>query len=56
MNKVMKVLKDDNISQTDQVFGLDCSIKISFRLAMKENVLKKFSAIENIRLIYIETH
>lgn len=56
MNKVMKVLKDDNISQTDQVFGLDCSINISFRLAMKENVLKKFSTIENIRLMYIETH
>lgn len=56
MNNVMKVLKDDNIGQTDQVFGSDCSINISFRLAMKENVLKKFSTIEDIKLMYIETH
>jgi uncharacterized YigZ family protein len=56
MNNVMKVLKDDNISQTDQVFGLYCSINISFRLSMKEKVLKKFSAIKDIKLMYIETH
>lgn len=55
MNDVMKVLKDKNISQTDQVFGLDCRIGISFNHSAKENVLRKLSAIEDIKLIYIET-
>jgi uncharacterized YigZ family protein len=55
MNEVMKILKDENISQTDQVFEMDCSIKISFRLSAKELILKKFSAIENLSLLYLET-
>jgi uncharacterized YigZ family protein len=56
MNNVMKILKDDNISQTDQVFGLDCSINVSFRLSAKENILKKFSGIEDIKLTFAGTH
>ena len=56
MNNVMKVLKEENISHTDQVFGLDCSSTISFRLSAKENILKKFSGIEDIKLTYVGTH
>jgi uncharacterized YigZ family protein len=55
MNDVMKVLKDENITQSDQVFGLGCSIVINFRISAKENILKKFTLIENIKLTYIET-
>ena len=55
MNNVMKILKDENISQTDQVFGLDCSMIISFRLSSGKNILKKLSLIEDIKLTYIET-
>jgi uncharacterized YigZ family protein len=56
MNEVMKILKDENISQTDQVFEMECIIKISFRLSAKELILKRFSAVEDLSLHYIETH
>jgi len=55
MDRVMKILKDENISQTNQAFGLDCSININFRTSVKENVLKRFSGIGGIKLTYIET-
>ena len=55
MNNVMKILKDENIGQADQVFGLDCSMIISFRLSSGKNILKKLSLIEEIKLTFIET-
>jgi uncharacterized YigZ family protein len=56
INNVMKILKDENIDQSDQIFGLDCSINISFRLSATDNILKRFSGIENIKLTIIGTH
>lgn len=55
MNGVMKILKEENIGQTGQVYGLECSIIISFRLSKKESILKKLSGIENITLTFLET-
>jgi uncharacterized YigZ family protein len=55
MNGVMKILKEENIGQTDQVYGLECSIIISFRLSKKECILKKLSGIENVKLTFLET-
>jgi hypothetical protein len=52
----MKILKDENIGQSEQLFGLDCSININFRLSSKENIFKRFSGLENIKLTYIGTH
>ena len=56
MNSVMKILKDENIGQSDQLFGLNCSINISFRLSAKEDILKRFSGLENVKLTLIGTH
>jgi uncharacterized YigZ family protein len=55
MNEVMKILKEENISQTDQIFEMNCSIIISFRLTMKELILRKFSGTENLTLQYLYT-
>jgi uncharacterized YigZ family protein len=55
MNNVMKVLKDESINQDNQVFGLVCSIIISFRISEEGKILKKLSVIENLRLTFIET-
>ena len=55
INNVMKILKEENIIQTDQVFGSDCRINISFRLSASDNILKRFSGIEDIKLTFIET-
>jgi len=55
MNEVMKILKDENISQSDQAFEVNCSIKISFRLSMKEIILKRLSGVKNLAIQYLKT-
>jgi uncharacterized YigZ family protein len=55
MNSVMKILKDENISQSTQVFGLDCSIVINFRISRKERIFQKLTMIEGLNLTYIST-
>ena len=55
INDVMKILKEENVSQSDQLFDLDCSIKINFRASSKERILNRLSRIEGLKLEYIET-
>ena len=55
MNEVMKVIKDENISQSDQVFELECSLIISFRLSARDIVLEKLSRIEGLQIDFLET-
>jgi uncharacterized YigZ family protein len=53
MNDVMKIIKDENICQSEQVFDLDCSINVSFRLSLSKNILDKFSRIEGLTMTYL---
>jgi uncharacterized YigZ family protein len=55
INDVMKVLKDLNINHTDQTFDLACSIKISYRLSLKEIIHQRLSVIAGLKLTYLET-
>ena len=55
MNEVMKVIKDENISQSDQVFELNCSLIISYRLSAREIIHDKLSRIEGLKIEYLET-
>jgi uncharacterized YigZ family protein len=56
VNSVMKVLKDENISQAEQVFGLDCRIAISFRHSLNDIIIRKLSTVDHIKIEYLETH
>jgi hypothetical protein len=55
MNDVMKILKEENVGQTDQSFDTECHIRISFRASSKEKILSRFSRIEGLSLKYLET-
>jgi uncharacterized YigZ family protein len=54
MNDVMKILKEEGIGQSDQIFDLECFIKINFRVSDKEKVLKRLSRIEGLKYRFIE--
>lgn len=54
INDVMKIVKDENLLQSDQIFGLDCSMKIGFRLSSGENILNRLKAIPGVNLEFIE--
>lgn len=56
MNDVMKVLKEENIGQNDQIFDLECNIKINFRASAREIILKRLIRIEGLKYKYIKTH
>jgi uncharacterized YigZ family protein len=55
MNDVMKVLKDENISQAEQIFEIECSIMIRFRISLRNKIIEKLSRIDGLRLTYTGT-
>ena len=55
MNDVMKILKEENVEQSKQLFDLECRILINFRMSVKEKVLNRFSRIDGLKCKYIET-
>lgn len=55
MNAVMKVLKEENINQSDQIFDINCHIRINFRTSLKDRILTRLSRIESLEYKYLET-
>jgi uncharacterized YigZ family protein len=55
MNEVMRILKEEDIAQSDQEFDLECRLKISFRASLNERILKRLSRIDGLQSRYIET-
>jgi uncharacterized YigZ family protein len=54
MNDVMKILKEENIGQSEQSFDIECYILINFRVSVKEKVLNRLSRIDGLNYRYIE--
>jgi uncharacterized YigZ family protein len=55
MNDVMRILKEENVGQSEQLFDTDCRIILNFRVANKEKVLNRLSRVEGLECRYIET-
>jgi len=56
MNDVMKILKDDNIEQSDHQFDLDCAMVIKPRQSDSARVLEKFSLIDGFKSSLISVY
>jgi uncharacterized YigZ family protein len=56
MNQVMKILKDENITQTEHLFDLECRISINFRASARERIVTRLERIEGLTCNYLETH
>jgi uncharacterized YigZ family protein len=48
INDVMKLIKDEGLEQSDQVFELNCSIKITFRKSMEAKVISRLGTMKDI--------
>jgi len=48
LNDVMKILKEEGAALSDQVFDLECSMTVSFRISARERILKRLSRIEGL--------
>jgi uncharacterized YigZ family protein len=55
MNDVMKILKEENIGQSEQIFDLECRIRINFRVSLREKIITRLSHIAGLKSTYIET-
>jgi uncharacterized YigZ family protein len=55
LNDVMKILKEENLGQSDQSFDLECSLNINFRVSVKEKVMNRLSRIDDLNCRYIDT-
>jgi uncharacterized YigZ family protein len=56
MNDVMKILKEENIGQSEQTFDLECRILLNFRVTLQERILSRLSRIEGLKFTYLDTH
>jgi uncharacterized YigZ family protein len=55
MNDVMKILKEENVGQSEQTFELECRIRLNFRVSAKEKVLTRLLRIDGLEARYLET-
>lgn len=54
MNKVMRVIKENNLNVIDQILELDCSIIISVRKKEAERIYEKFDATYKVSIQELE--
>ena len=55
MNDIMKILKEEDISQSGQSFELNCSVIIDFRVSAREKIISRFARVEGLNYRYLET-
>jgi uncharacterized YigZ family protein len=55
LNKVMKHIKEEDLIQKSQDFGLECSLIIGIREDIKDKILNKFYSIEGVGMTYLYT-
>jgi uncharacterized YigZ family protein len=55
LNDVMKVIKDEEAGQSQQVFELLCRMTINFRTSARERILNALSRIDGLKYRYLET-
>ncbi len=55
MNDVMKILKEEEITQSYQSFDTLCSIKICFRSSSKNKIIERLNRVDGLEYVYIET-
>ena len=53
MNEVMKIIKDEDLIQSEQSFELECSLKVGFRISSGDHILGRFKAIQNLKVEFI---
>jgi uncharacterized YigZ family protein len=55
MNDVMSVIKDENITKSEQFFDLECRIRLNFRFSASERILNRLSKINGLKYKFLIT-
>jgi uncharacterized YigZ family protein len=55
INDVMKVIKDEDIKQSQQKFEIECKMTINFRSSARERILNNLSRITGLKYMHFDT-
>jgi uncharacterized YigZ family protein len=55
INDVMKIIKDDEVGQSQQKFELECRMIINFRSSARERILNALSRIDGLKYRHTDT-
>ena len=55
LNELMKVLKEEAAGQSEQRFGIECSMVIYFKITSKDKIISRIARINELQYKYIET-
>lgn len=55
MNEVMRIIKDENLDASNQVFELSCMLEIAVDKAISESIYEKFTRIKDTDIQLLET-
>ena len=53
MNEVMKIIKDENLTISNEIFDNDCSLEVSVRKSQLNQVLGKLEKVQGLKAIYM---
>jgi putative IMPACT (imprinted ancient) family translation regulator len=53
MNEVMKIIKDENLKISNELFDNDCSLEVSIRKSQLNQVLGKLDKIQGLKVTYL---
>lgn len=54
INEVMKIIKEENLQQSGQVFEMDCTMKIHFRASLEKRIRSKLELIDKLQFRKVE--
>ncbi len=55
INDVMKILKEDSVVQSEQVFEMECSMKAGIDLSSSKSIISRLKNIKDLKIHYIYT-
>lgn len=53
MNDAMKIIKEEELVQSEHSFGLECRITVDIRLSSREKLLARFARIEGLKYKFL---
>jgi uncharacterized YigZ family protein len=54
MNEVMRLIKEENLQQSGQVFEMNCTMKIHFRASLERRIKRKLELIDKLEFKKLE--
>jgi uncharacterized YigZ family protein len=54
MNDVMKIIKDEDLTQSDQVIDLECRITVSFSLSSEQGIRERLDRVKGLEYFHSE--